>query len=128
MFTSDGPTDLMLSGGTLPGVLATVNFGSDPDEAFETLRRRRPGSPLMCMEFWNGWFDHWGGPHHVRDAGDAAGTLARMLELGASVNVYVAHGGTNFGYYAGANHSLGRHRISAHCHELRLRRPDRRGR
>jgi len=103
MFTSDGPTDLMLTGGTLPDVLATVNFGSEPEAAFGLLRRHRPGTPLFCVEFWNGWFDHWGGPHHVR----AADTLRRMLDGGASVNFYVGHGGTNFGFYAGANHTPG---------------------
>ena len=105
LFTSDGPTDLMLNGGTLPGVLATVNFGSEPEKAFAILRRNRPDEPLMCMEFWNGWFDHWGEPHHVRDAADAADTLRRIIEAGASVNVYVGHGGTSFGWFAGANHT-----------------------
>lgn len=107
MFTSDGPTDLMLAGGTLPDVLATVNFGSEPEAAFDLLRRHRPGTPLFCVEFWNGWFDHWGEPHHVRAADDAAETLRRMLDARASVNFYVGHGGTNFGFYAGANHTPG---------------------
>ncbi|WP_280698231.1 beta-galactosidase [Kitasatospora sp. GP82] len=105
LFTSDGPEDHMLTGGTLPGVLATVNFGSEPEAAFETLRRHRPQDPLFCMEYWNGWFDHWGGPHHTRDAADAADTLRRILAAGASVNLYMAHGGSNFGTGAGANHA-----------------------
>ncbi|HEX6682537.1 MAG TPA: beta-galactosidase family protein [Candidatus Limnocylindrales bacterium] len=103
LFTSDGPTDLMLTGGTIPGVLATVNFGSDPEQAFEVFRRHRPKDPLFCMEFWCGWFDHWGGEHTTRDPADAAGTLRRILDSGASVNIYMAHGGTNFGTWAGAN-------------------------
>ncbi|GGT41724.1 beta-galactosidase family protein [Nonomuraea spiralis] len=103
LFTSDGPADWYLTGGTVPGVLATVNFGSDPDRAFATLREHRPDDPLFCMEFWCGWFDHWGQQHMTRDAGDAAAVLERILELGASVNLYMAHGGTNFGTWAGAN-------------------------
>ncbi|MER5637492.1 beta-galactosidase [Kitasatospora sp. NPDC002227] len=103
LFTSDGPEDHLLAGGTLPGVLATVNFGSDPEQAFETLRRHRPDDPLFCMEYWNGWFDHWGRPHHTRDAASAADALRRILAAGASVNLYLAHGGTNFGTGAGAN-------------------------
>ncbi|WP_078887708.1 glycoside hydrolase family 35 protein [Streptomyces sp. NRRL S-118] len=105
LFTSDGPEDHMLTGGSVPGVLATVNFGSRACEAFGVLRRHRPRGPLMCMEFWCGWFDHWGDGHAVRDAEDAAAVLREILECGASVNVYMAHGGSNFGGWAGANRS-----------------------
>ncbi|MDT0435377.1 MULTISPECIES: glycoside hydrolase family 35 protein [Streptomyces] len=105
--TSDGPEDQMLSGGAVPGVLATVNFGSGAREAFDALRRFRPSGPLMCMEFWCGWFDHWGGAHAVREAGDAAEALREILECGASVNLYMAHGGTSFGGWAGANRGGG---------------------
>ncbi|MFD3534344.1 beta-galactosidase family protein [Streptomyces sp. NPDC058664] len=103
LFTSDGPEDHMLTGGSVPGVLATANFGSGAREGFATLRRHQPSGPLMCMEFWCGWFDHWGTEHAVRGAGDAADALREILECGASVNVYMAHGGTNFGGWAGAN-------------------------
>lgn len=88
-------------------MLATVNFGSESSAAFDVLRRHRPGSPLFCVEFWNGWFDHWGEQHHVRAADDAADTLRRILDAGASVNFYVGHGGSNVGFYAGANHTPG---------------------
>lgn len=104
LFTSDGPQDSMLTAGMIDGVEATVNFGSDPEAAFAALRRRRPEQREWCMEYWNGWFDHWGESHHVRDPADAAATLDRMLRRGASVNIYMAHGGTNFGVWAGANH------------------------
>lgn len=103
LFTSDGPEHHMLQGGMIPGVLETVNFGSRAKEAFHSLRTYQTEGPIMCMEFWNGWFDHWGEEHHVRDAEDAAGVFAEMLELGASVNFYMFHGGTNFGFWSGAN-------------------------
>ncbi|WP_431919562.1 glycoside hydrolase family 35 protein [Nonomuraea jabiensis] len=103
LFTSDGPADHCLTGGTIDGVLATVNFGSEPEQAFAALRAHRPDDPLFCMEFWCGWFDHWGHEHATRDAQDAADTLERILAAGASVNVYMAHGGTTFGTWAGAN-------------------------
>ncbi|WP_272923811.1 glycoside hydrolase family 35 protein [Streptomyces sp. SID3343] len=109
LFTSDGPTEPMLQGGTVAGVLPTVNFGSRAGEAFEALRRWSPDGPPVCMEFWNGWFDHWREPHHVRDAADAAGVLDDMLAAGASVNLYMAHGGTNFGWMNGANEQDGRY-------------------
>jgi beta-galactosidase len=103
LVTSDGYSDLQLAGGTIPGVLATVNFGSEPEAAFQALRAHRPEDPLFCMEFWCGWFSHWGGGLVTRDAADAADTLRRILDCGASVNLYMAHGGTNFGAWAGAN-------------------------
>ncbi|MFJ9640553.1 beta-galactosidase family protein [Streptomyces sp. NPDC101178] len=103
LFTSDGPEDHMLTGGSVPGLPATANFGSGAREAFEVLRRHQPEGPLMCMEFWCGWFDHWGAEPVVRDAAQAAGALREILECGASVNIYMAHGGTNFAGWAGAN-------------------------
>ncbi|TCN27497.1 glycoside hydrolase family 35 protein [Mesobacillus foraminis] len=104
LFTSDGPADHMLQGGMVPGILETVNFGSAAKEAFNSLRRYQPDEPIMCMEFWNGWFDHWMEEHHVRDPEDVGRVFEEMLGMGASVNVYMFHGGTNFGFYNGANH------------------------
>lgn len=102
-FTSDGPRNLPFDGGTLPGVWATANFGSYADDAFGKVRELRPGAPLMCCEFWNGWFDHWTEEHHTRSADDAAAALRRILEQDGHVNLYMAHGGTNFGFFNGAN-------------------------
>ncbi|USK36749.1 beta-galactosidase (plasmid) [Bacillus sp. F19] len=105
LFTSDGPTDSMLQGGMVPGVLATLNFGSRPQEFFGKLDEYQKNAPRMCMEFWNGWFDHWGNEHHTREADDVAQVFNKMLAAQASVNFYMFHGGTNFGFYNGANYS-----------------------
>lgn len=104
LYTADGPTALMLDGGTLPGELAAATFGSRPAEAAALLRSRREDEPFFCAEFWNGWFDHWGERHHVRAPGDAANSVRGILEAGGSVSLYMAHGGTNFGLWSGANH------------------------
>lgn len=103
LFTSDGPLDYMLQGGMIDGVLETVNFGSRPTESFAELRKYQTDKPLMCMEFWNGWFDHWGEQHHTRDENEVAAVFNEMLKANASVNFYMFHGGTNFGFYNGAN-------------------------
>lgn len=103
LLTSDGPESNMLASGMVPGVHATANFGSRASSAFTGLRAAQPEGPDMCMEFWNGWFDHWGEHHHVRDPEDAAATLEEILGGGASVNLYMAHGGTNFGLWNGCN-------------------------
>ncbi|MCV2459019.1 beta-galactosidase [Streptomyces sp. ICN988] len=104
LYTADGPTPLMQDGGALPGHLAAATFGSRPRQAAELLRSRRPAEPFLCAEFWNGWFDHWGEKHHVRPAAGAADTVGDILDEGGSVSLYMAHGGTNFGLWAGANH------------------------
>lgn len=103
LFTSDGPTDCKLTGGGISGVLRTGNFGAHPDEKFQKLREHQPDGPLMCMEFWNGWFDHWGEEHHMRDPVLTRDLFKEMLDAGASVNAYMFHGGTNFGFMSGAN-------------------------
>ncbi|WP_252375134.1 MULTISPECIES: glycoside hydrolase family 35 protein [unclassified Nonomuraea] len=108
LFTADGPTDLMQDGGTLPGTLAAVTLGSKPDAARRLLAARRPDEPFVVAEFWNGWFDHWGERHHVRGADSAVRVIEGIIAGGGSVSVYMAHGGTNFGLWAGANEEDGR--------------------
>jgi beta-galactosidase len=104
LFTCDQANPEHLSAGSLPGILTTATFGSKVAPNLEQLRAHQPEGPLMCAEFWIGWFDHWGEPHHVRDAADAAADLDRLLSAGASVNIYMFHGGTNFAFTNGANH------------------------
>ena len=104
MVTSDGPTDESLSCGKLKGVLPTGNFGSGTKERFEVLKRHTDGGPLMCTEFWVGWFDHWGnGGHMTGNLSQSVKDLDDMLELG-HVNIYMFEGGTNFGFMNGSNY------------------------
>lgn len=103
LLTSDGPSDPMLQGGTLPDCLQTLNFGSQSAQAFAKGRSYRPEGPDFCMEFWLGWFDHWGKAHHTRSAESVAVELDAMLAVGAHVNCFVFCGGTNFGFMNGAN-------------------------
>src|SRR5690606_23692299 len=86
-----------------PEVLATVNFSGDPAEPFRALEEFRPGDPLWCTEFWDGWFDHWGEPHHTTDPAETARNVDAILAAGASVTLYMAVGGTNIGWRSGAN-------------------------
>ena len=103
-FSADGPSDTMLQGGSLPDLLKTVNFGSNSAEAFAKLREYQPEQPLMCTEYWLGWFDHWGEEHHVRSAEEAAAELDEVLGAGSAI-LYMLYGGTNFGFFNGANHN-----------------------
>lgn len=104
LFTSDGPTHWMLSGGTLPNVWKTINFGSRTEESFKMLENYQTNMTKMVMEFWIGWFDHWEHEHITRKADDIREELIYMLENDISVNFYMFHGGTNFGFMNGANY------------------------
>lgn len=101
--TVDQPMDDMLAAGNIPELHATGSFGSRATERLAALRRQQPTGPLMCSEFWCGWFDHWGAHHHTTDPAVSARELDDLLAAGASVNIYMLHGGTNFGLTNGAN-------------------------
>jgi beta-galactosidase len=104
LFTCDQPFGTMIEDGSLPELHKTGTFGSRSLERLGFLRERQPTGPLMCAEFWNGWFDNWGTHHHTTDAAASAAELDSLLSTGASVNIYMFHGGTNFGFTNGANH------------------------
>ncbi|RYD30263.1 MAG: beta-galactosidase, partial [Verrucomicrobiaceae bacterium] len=107
LFTADPPP--ALKNGTIPGITATVNFGGDARDAFKKYEELRPGQARMIGEFWVGWFDHWGAPHASTDAKSKASEFDWTLSEGISANIYMFHGGTNWGFYAGANWNGGRY-------------------
>ncbi len=94
-FTENGLDDLVW----------TMNFGTgaDIDQQFARLKKLRPDSPLMCSEFWSGWFDKWGANHETRSADAMIAGIEEMLSKGISFSLYMTHGGTNWGHWAGAN-------------------------
>ena len=102
--TSDGPwKEPFFKSGMVDGALPTGNFGSAAEWQFGQMRSFiGDGKPLMCMEFWNGWFDAWGEEHHVTEPEKAAAELEELLKRG-SVNFYMFEGGTNFGFMSGRN-------------------------
>ena len=80
-----------------------VNFGKDPAGGFKALREIQPKGPLMCGEFYPGWFDTWGFPHHLGNTPQYLADLEYMLKNNASFSIYMAHGGTTFGLWSGAD-------------------------
>jgi beta-galactosidase len=102
LYTADGAS--VLDKGSLPELPAVINFGTgDAKTDFAILAKARPNGPRMCGEYWDGWFDHWGAKHQVTNAKEEANELQWMLEQGYSVNLYMFHGGTSFGWMNGAN-------------------------
>ena len=83
----------------------TMNFGTGAniDQQFRRLGQLRPDAPKMCSEFWSGWFDKWGARHETRPAKDMVDGMDEMLSKGISFSLYMTHGGTSFGHWAGAN-------------------------
>ena len=96
------PPDQMKNG-LLTNLFQAGNFGSDVTNNFAKVRKLQPAGPLICSEFYPGWFDTWGQPHHTGKPENYLPNLKLMLDLGASFSIYMAHGGTTFGLWAGCD-------------------------
>lgn len=104
LVTSDGPWGDAFECGKVDGALQTGNFGSKGKEQFAIMRKKIGNQPLMCMEFWVGWFDNWGvACHQTGDLEEHVKDLDEILSEG-HVNIYMFEGGTNFGFTSGANY------------------------
>ena len=103
LFTTDGDGEGYLKCGTLPSLYATVDFGITNSPNFDPQRKYEPHGPLVNSEFYTGWLDHWGEPHQRRDGTQFANSLDKILQLNASVSMYMFEGGTNFAFWNGAN-------------------------
>ncbi|XP_076241131.1 beta-galactosidase [Calliopsis andreniformis] len=105
LYTTDGNNANMLRCGSVPGAYATIDFGSNTNvtKSFEIMRMFQPQGPFVNSEYYPGWLTHWQEPFQRVKTDYVTKTLDEMLSLGASVNIYMFYGGTNFGYTAGAN-------------------------
>uniref|UniRef100_A0A665UNE1 Beta-galactosidase n=1 Tax=Echeneis naucrates TaxID=173247 RepID=A0A665UNE1_ECHNA len=100
LLTSDNKEGLKLGG--VKGALETINFQKLSLNDFSYLEEIQPQKPKMVMEYWSGWFDLWGNLHHVYAAEDMIAVVTEILKLDMSINLYMFHGGTNFGFMNGA--------------------------
>jgi beta-galactosidase len=96
------PPDMMKNG-LLPDLFQAGNFGSDVEKNFAKVRKIQTNGPLICSEFYPGWFDTWGQPHHTGKPENYLPNLKLMLDMGASFSIYMAHGGTTFGLWSGCD-------------------------
>jgi beta-galactosidase len=96
------PPDEMRNG-MLTNLFQAGNFGSDVVNNFAKVRKIQPTGPLICSEFYPGWFDTWGQPHHTGKPENYLPNLKLMLDMGASFSIYMAHGGTTFGLWSGCD-------------------------
>lgn len=102
LFTSDSAYSYG-SNGSLPTLFQTANFGSGPEDQFKALIKAQGNKPLMATEFWAGWFDHWSEKHQTTNLVSFMDIYKRILSYPASVNLYMFHGGTSWGFLNGAN-------------------------
>ncbi|XP_001641730.2 beta-galactosidase [Nematostella vectensis] len=106
LFTTDDGSNLTaIECGTLPSLYTTVDFGAntDPSIPFANQQKLQQKGPLVNSEFYTGWLDYWGTPHQTRTSKVVADALDKILALNASVNLYMFEGGTNFGFWSGAD-------------------------
>ncbi|KAK7812737.1 hypothetical protein U0070_012400 [Myodes glareolus] len=104
LLTSDNKDGLQK--GVVDGVLATINLQSQQElkELNSVLLSVQGIQPKMVMEYWTGWFDSWGGSHNILDSSEVLQTVSDIIKAGSSINLYMFHGGTNFGFINGAMH------------------------
>lgn len=102
MFTSDNLWIMEQEKYRLPGAFLTMNLQKDEVDSIKRLKKLQPNRPLMVAEFWPGWFDNWGDGHHKMDVEKTTTRVLNILKAGASINLYMFHGGTNFGFMNGA--------------------------
>lgn len=104
LFTCDGPAQM--GNGYLPGYLPAVNGLDNPKEVKALINKYHKGKgPYYIAEWYPGWFDSWGKPHHHTNAIEDAKSLDKVLAAGISINMYMFHGGTTRGFMNGANMS-----------------------
>jgi len=107
LFTCDGSSLDYLRRGTHPDILPCVNMGGLPQGQFKTLEKFRPNIPHIVTEYYTGWFVHWGNLTVIKTTAAKVAITVKalkwMIENDKGFNFYMVHGGTNFGFSAGAN-------------------------
>lgn len=101
LFTSDMPS--MGNKGMIPGVLYTANFQQNAQSELDIMQNYQSNKASMVMEYWSGWFDHWTENHHTTSLTSFTKVVSDILNYPASINFYMFHGGTNWGFMNGAN-------------------------
>jgi beta-galactosidase len=101
-YTSDGATAYMLEAGNIDGAAVGLDSGSDSTD-FATAKKHNPNVPAFSGETYPGWLTHWGEKWQRPDTNRLKKQVEFLLQNKKSFNFYVVHGGTNFGFTAGAN-------------------------
>ncbi len=94
-----------IASGNIPGLVSGVNFGTNyvAEKEFAERAQTRSDGPFFCSELWGGWFDAYGDMHSSMEIAPLMASLKWMLDRKMSISFYMLHGGTSWGFYAGAN-------------------------
>jgi beta-galactosidase len=104
LFTADG--DWLFQKGGVPGVFAAANGEMNYDSLTKRVDAFNGGhGPYMVAELYPGWLTHWAEPFPVTPVDSFLPAYDSMLKRGVSINLYMFHGGTNFGFTSGANYT-----------------------
>lgn len=105
LFRTDAPSDSAYRCDAVNNTLVTADFGAGTNvkRVFDAVKRAQGKGPLIVTEYYPGWLDHWGAPHAKIDTKKMLETFEEILQFNASVNFYMFHGGTNFGFSNGKN-------------------------
>jgi beta-galactosidase len=101
-YTADGATAYMLEAGGVPGAAIGLDSGSSEAD-FEAARKQNPNVPSFSSETYPGWLTHWGENWQRPGIDGIVKEVKFLMDTKRSFNLYVIHGGTNFGFTAGAN-------------------------
>ncbi len=101
-YTADGATPYMLEAGSLPDAAIGLDPGANA-ENFAEATKINPNVPSFCSELYPGWLTHWGEKWQRPDTTELLKDVKWLMDNKKSFNFYVIHGGTNFGYWSGAN-------------------------
>ena len=101
-YTADGATPYMLEAGSLPNAAIGLDPGVNAAN-FAQATKVNPNVPSFCSELYPGWLTHWGEKWQRPDTASLIKEVRWLMDQKKSFNFYVIHGGTNFGYWAGAN-------------------------
>ena len=102
--TADGATPAMLEAGSIPGAAIGLDPGTAEKHYAEAAKLKR-NVPVFCAELYPGWLTHWGEKWAAVKTEEILPDVQWLMDSKKSFSFYMFHGGTNFGFSAGANFS-----------------------
>jgi len=117
-FTCDWEGLDTLTNGHIDGVIPFVNYRWDSETALNKLKSFSPDTPSGVMELWNGKALLGDGATPKRDLNEIEVSVKGALKKGELMNLYMFHGGTNFGFFNGSQYNNGKFMVHATSYDV----------